>query len=547
VVRIWKPQGQPCPYDTGPDSLFIGYAVSAELGCHRKLGWPMPSCILDLYAEFRHRVCGLAHDDSCSLAKAMSYFSLPFIDAAEKHRWQMLCASSPNLSDEVREDVLNYCMTDVDAAERLLKVMLPKIDYPRCLIRGRYAKAVMDVEQNGLPIDVPYFRKFEASWDSVRAGLIQQQGHGLFVNVELDRRKFEPLLQQWGLLESWPRTETKLIKVDGDTLKDVARLNPILTDVCNLHSTLQSCKSIGLPIGTDGNARCAVRPYRTKTGRNAPKSQQFLFSRSAWFRHFLKPSEGMAVASLDYSAQEFAIAAVLSGDEVMLQAYLTGDPYAGTAIAAGLAPGGATKKTHPRERALMKPVVLGVLYGQGPWGIARRAGMTIPQATELLRKMQKAFPKFFAWWDQAVLAASLAGYQTTKLGWRVHLPAGCIPNARSLANHPVQGTGADILRVGSILAVERGVRLGAFVHDSIVVLGRSDTIHDSIATCQAAMMEAGRKVLGIDLRISLGGMVRDDQPDTPLCSSPVLPPGRYFDEDGYPTWRLIRRLCPPVK
>ena len=41
--RIWQDQFGPAPpYATGPDVLFLAYYASAELGCYRVLGWPMP-------------------------------------------------------------------------------------------------------------------------------------------------------------------------------------------------------------------------------------------------------------------------------------------------------------------------------------------------------------------------------------------------------------------------------------------------------------------------------------------------------------------------
>jgi hypothetical protein len=47
------------PYAIGPDVLFVSYYSSAELGCYRVLGWPMPERILDLFTEFRDRTNGL--------------------------------------------------------------------------------------------------------------------------------------------------------------------------------------------------------------------------------------------------------------------------------------------------------------------------------------------------------------------------------------------------------------------------------------------------------------------------------------------------------
>ena len=48
----------------------------------------------------------------------------------------------------------------------------------------------------------------------------------------------------------------------------------------------------------------------------------------------------------DWSSQEIAIAAALSGDELMEGIYESGDSYIAFAIQAGLAPPDATKETH---------------------------------------------------------------------------------------------------------------------------------------------------------------------------------------------------------
>ena len=81
----------------------------------------------------------------------------------------------------------------------------------------------------------------------------------------------------------------------------------------------------------------------------------------SWARSLIRPREGEVIIAIDWSNQEFAIAAILSGDSAMLEAYNSGDPYLYFAIAAGGAPAGATKKTHPAERNLFKATTLGVL------------------------------------------------------------------------------------------------------------------------------------------------------------------------------------------
>jgi hypothetical protein len=66
---------------------------------------------------------------------------------------------------------------------------------------------------------------------------------------------------------------------------------------------------------------------------------------------------------LDYTQQEFGIAAALSGDPNMMAAYRTGDAYLGFAKQAGAVPEGATKESHGPIRDQFKQCVLGVQYG----------------------------------------------------------------------------------------------------------------------------------------------------------------------------------------
>ena len=57
-----------------------------------------------------------------------------------------------------------------------------------------------------------------------------------------------------------------------------------------------------------------------------------------WMRGLIKPEEGWGVAYVDYAAQEIAVAAALSGDQRLADAYATGDPYLAFAKDARLVP-----------------------------------------------------------------------------------------------------------------------------------------------------------------------------------------------------------------
>jgi DNA polymerase I len=154
LVRLWLGDGTSTfPYASGPDVLFVAYYASAEIGCHLALGWPVPLRILDLFTEFRQRTSGLTVPNGNGLLGALAYHGLNGIASSEKDEMRQLAIRGGPYTEEEKEALLDYCQTDVDALARLLPAMLPKIDLPRALLRGRYMAAVARMEWNGVPID----------------------------------------------------------------------------------------------------------------------------------------------------------------------------------------------------------------------------------------------------------------------------------------------------------------------------------------------------------------------------------------------------------
>jgi DNA polymerase-1 len=60
--------------------------------------------------------------------------------------------------------------------------------------------------------------------------------------------------------------------------------------------------------------------------RNQPSNAQFIFGPSTWIRGLIKPPPNCAVAYVDWEQQEFGIAAALSDDWNMKEAYRSGAP-----------------------------------------------------------------------------------------------------------------------------------------------------------------------------------------------------------------------------
>ena len=94
--------------------------------------------MLDLFAEFRNQTNGIAMPNGAGLLGALSYYGLDGIGAVEKEEMRALVLRGGPWSIAERLAILDYCESDVAALARLLAVMLPRIDLPRALLRGRF-------------------------------------------------------------------------------------------------------------------------------------------------------------------------------------------------------------------------------------------------------------------------------------------------------------------------------------------------------------------------------------------------------------------------
>lgn len=526
-VRLWRDEfGTSPPYPTSPDTLFVAYYASAEIGCHLALGWPVPMRILDLFTEFRNRTNGLKTVAGNGLVGALAHFELDSIGAVEKQEMRSLVLSGGPWSCDERVAILEYCAADVDGLARLLPVMVSQIDLPRALLRGRYMAAVARIERTGVPIDVETLQRLQDNWHAIQDLLIAEidRDYGVYEGRTFKLERFEAYLMRHGI--AWPMLETGRLDLSDDAFRDMARAVPTVAPLRELRSSLSGMRLADLAVGPDCRNRTMLSAFRARTGRNQPSNSKFIFGPSVWLRGLIKPPPAYGIAYIDWKQQEFGIAAALSGDPRMLEAYRSGDPYLAFAIQAGAAPADATKATHGPIREQFKACVLAVQYGMAAPGLAARIGQPVMQARELLRLHHETYGEFWRWSNAAVDHAMLHGSLHTVFGWRVHV--GPNPNPRSLQNFPMQANGAEMLRLACSLATERGVQVSAPVHDAVLIVAPLDQLDHDIARMQAAMAEASRTVLN---GFELGA-------DASIFRSP----DRYMDPRGASMWNRVMGL-----
>lgn len=502
-IRLWGEQLKNCPFDMTADDLFIAYYASAETSCFDVLGWPRPQRMLDLFPEFRRHTNGVGATYGNGLLGALHYFGLPGIGGDEKDAMRNLILRGGPWTLEEQEAIIAYCESDVDALALLVEAMVEFIaSDPRrlgqALLRGRYSAALGIVENNGIPIDAALLARLREYWSDILLHLVElvDADFGVFDRGRFVEAWFERYLSKNNI--PWPRLASGGLALDDDTFRQQAKSYPLLSPLHELRHTRSQLRLTDLNVGGDKRARTMLSMFRSKTGRNQPSNSRFIFGMPAWFRNLVKPAEGRALAYVDWSSQEIAIAGSLSGDALLWEAYASGDPYIAFAIQSGLAPEGATKKSHPEIRQACKAIVLGVLYGMSAEGIANQSGIHVVKARELLQLHRDTYRQFWKWAEENADRVSLGFPLETVFGWRIHFPAGCgTPvNRRSILNWPMQSHGAEMMRLGVCMAVEEGLMICAPIHDALLLEAPIDQIDELSERLAEIMGDASELVLG---------------------------------------------------
>ncbi|NCW40419.1 MAG: DNA polymerase I [Betaproteobacteria bacterium] len=520
-IRLWG-EGMASPPPFGPDDLYVAYYASAEMGCHLALGWPLPAHVLDLFTEFRTFSNG--RDDQlglkgASLLAALAFFGLSHLDPDVKSHWRERVIAGPPYDDQDRVGILDYCASDVYSLQGLLPRLVNQLGVrpfwlDHALLRGRYMRAVARMECTGVPVDKQLFDRLSTHWDQIKSTLIDgiRQEYPFYEGTTFKQAKFAAWLGEKGI--AWPRTESGHLLLTEDTFKKQALTYPILGPVREVQNNLAKLRITDMAIGADGRNRTLLSPFRARTGRNQPAASRFIFAPSVWLRRLIKPEPGRALAYIDFTSQEIGIAAALSGDQAMMQAYQSGDPYMGFAIRAGLAPAGATKHTHKKIRDYCKFVVLGILFGMQSKSIAAGLGISVLEAERLLRAHRKTYTVFWGWVERVGTHAMLLSYLDTCFGWRLHITEFTKPTA--LLNHPMQSQGAEMLRLACCFLTEIGLNVCAPVHDAVLIEAAEEEIEERVRQAQVQMARASRIVLeGFEIRTDVDIIRHPDRYDDP--------------------------------
>jgi DNA polymerase-1 len=287
----------------------------------------------------------------------------------------------------------------------------------------------------------------------------------------------------------------------GETLSRCA--HPLAKDLLEYRKAAKLLSTYGEKllekVEADGRIRGSWWQIGAGTGRMACSNQN-LQNFPPEVRRYVRAPEGRALVIADYSQIELRIAAKISGDERMLGAFGEGlDVHEITARSLT-----GREVVSKEERQLAKAVNFGLLYGMSPGGLRAYARasygveMTREEAERYWRDFFETYLGIRAWHDREYRELKKRGsVETRTLTGRRRTS---VTEFTERLNSPVQGTGADGLKLALALLHERrnvcpdAVPILA-VHDEIVVECEEADAQKVEAWLERAMIDGMDEVL----------------------------------------------------
>lgn len=242
----------------------------------------------------------------------------------------------------------------------------------------------------------------------------------------------------------------------------IEALPKLVDDQGLLHTTFnQDVASTGRLSSTNPNLQNI--PVRTELGRQ--------------IRRAFIPRSGKIFVSADYSQFELRLAAVLAGDDDLVDDFNSSiDIHTKTAAEVY---GIALQDVTTDQRRAAKVINFGVLYGMSPHGLAEAAKMTMSEAKKFIEHYFEVRQPIRRYLDKISDQAKEQGFVETFFGRRRPTPDIRSSNfvvreaaRRAAMNMPIQGTEADLMKLAMIRLEDKLEGLAEpvlQVHDSILV------------------------------------------------------------------------------
>lgn len=342
--------------------------------------------------------------------------------------------------------------------EKELEFVYKKIELPLGPVLRR-------MEKRGVEVDKEFLKKLSVEYtkelDTIAKRIYKHAG-GEF-NVSSPKQLGEVLFDKLGLATK-KKTAGGQRSTRESELQKLVGEHPIIEDILAYRelSKLLGTYIDALPALLDKHNRVHTRYVQigAATGRMAsldPNLQNIPIKSELGrrIRHAFVASAGMQLVSFDYSQVELRLAAILSGDKVLIEIFKNGRDIH-TEVAARVFGKDSTLDAYEQRRRA-KVINFGILYGMGVNALQQSLSTSRKEAQEFYNQYFETFPRLAEYLEELKGHAARKGYTETLFGRRRYFDGikSAIPYVRASAermaiNAPLQGTSADIIKLAMI-------------------------------------------------------------------------------------------------
>ena len=389
-------------------------------------------------------------------------------------------------------------------------------------------KVLAEIEREGIRLDVDNLRDFSAQLktDITIVEKEIQDFAGTKFNVSSPKQVGEILFDYLKITDKAKKTKTGQYATGEDVLSKLENAHPIVSKILDyrelvklkntyvdslplmvhprtgrIHTSFNQVVAVTGRLSSD-NPNLQNIPIRTERGRQIRKA-------------FVPRDADRILLSADYSQIELRIVASISGDPNMCEAFQAGkDIHTATAAKVfGVAESEVTKEMRYKS----KSVNFGIIYGQGPFGLAENLNIPRAEAKQLIDNYFREYSSIRNYMDEQVNFARENGYVQTILGRKRWLRDITSANAtvrgfaeRNAINAPIQGSAADMIKVAMVNVHQEfkkrhyKSRMLLQVHDELVFDVYKPELEEVKALVEKLMREALPLKVPVEVGIGMG-------------------------------------------
>ena len=377
-----------------------------------------------------------------------------------------------------------------------------------------------EMEFAGTEIDLDVLKEMDEAFDETIEKLSNDiyRISGTTFNISSPKQLGQVLFEDLGL-KGGKKTKTGY-STSQDVLEKIIDAHPVVPLVLEYRmlTKLSSTYLKGLQeqVFPDNKIHTIYKQTLTHTGRlssvdpnlqNIPvRSEEGKLIRKAFVSH-----NGYLV-SFDYSQIELRILAHMAHVTNLIDAFNQGkDIHRHTAA---LVFGVKDEEVTPQMRSQAKAVNFGIIYGMSEFRLSKDIGMSIAEARNFINKYFETYPEVKTYMDEVVEVCKKQGYVSTLLNRKRYIPTINDKNfmvrqqaQRYAMNTPIQGTGADILKL-AMIEVDKALKekhlksqMILQVHDELIF----DVFEDELEEVMSLVKEKMENCIKMDVPLIVEG------------------------------------------